>query len=228
MYRASETRRAAAALLLGLGWGASAAADVLVLRSQGAGVQRQYKVGARLADNAAVRIAAGERLLLLDGKGVRDLTGPMSIRLDDPAVPSRPMALMAFDTQRRDRLAGTRAFSGNANILRLDVAEPQCLIAAWPTFVLRGGTGRASYKLTWPGGEGATLTFDGGEPRTLLPRTVSARVEGPITVTDAASGATATVRPRWLTGNPTGNVEIASLYLAQGCGQQIVESTGVE
>ena len=79
--------RLALALLLLTG-AASAAANVLVVRSSGSSA-KAYPPGRSLPDNARIVLRRGDTLTVLDGNGTRVLRGAGTYSLDQQSGPSQ-------------------------------------------------------------------------------------------------------------------------------------------
>jgi hypothetical protein len=214
--------------LIACGWSTVVSADVLVLRSEGAGAAGRYKVGTMLADDAAILLGEREKLLLLDDQGVRELAGPRTLKLSDPAVARKPLALADFGTGRRAVVGGTRGFSGGANFVEMGVAEPQCMIEGWPIFASKtaGDAGR-SYRLTGPAGGEGMIAFLPGQNRAAWPAAITlTRGENRLTSRAEGSGEAATIVLHLLPAKSAGNIELARLMLEHGCTRGLMQRAG--
>lgn len=86
---------------------AIANADVLVLRVSGPGVE-QVKPGTRLRDGTRLEMGRADRIVVLDARGTREISGPTEY-----VVGARRLAVREVTTARmRNRLAGTRQGEG--------------------------------------------------------------------------------------------------------------------
>lgn len=150
---------------LALGVAGSASAAILVVRSSGPAA-RSFPPGRSLADNQRITLGANDRLVLLDGRGTRELRGPGTFTPAAPAsAASRAAAFSAVTggTQRRARIGAVRSVGAAPprppNIWHVDVARNATICVADP----------AAVTLWRPDPQEATaLTVTGsGGPRTL-------------------------------------------------------------
>jgi hypothetical protein len=230
-FEMGSIRRLAIMALVATGCATAAAADVMILRSAGPSAGR-YKPGSRLGDTAAVTLKAGDRLVLLDEKGIRDLQGPRTVALGDPAVAARPLSLGDFGMNQRPVIGGTRGFAGAFNLIQVDTAEPQCMIDGWPVFAARADkAGSRAYVVSQTvGSEQARIAFAQGQDRAAWPTallTPGGREER-LSVRDEDGGSTMTLSVRRLTGRPNDNLEMATLLLAHGCERELLRRAKVE
>jgi hypothetical protein len=149
---------------------AAASADILVVRSSGPSA-KNFPPGKSLPETVRITLQANDRLVVLDGRGTRELKGPGSFTPGGPAqAASRTAGLSAIGTpQRRARIGAVRSVGvaqpKNPNIWRIDVAKSSNVCLADPTNVTLwradasqpvtltvSGNG-ASRSLAWPAGE---------------------------------------------------------------------------
>lgn len=92
MARSLRGKRIAqfAVMALAAGELPAAAAEVLVLRSDGPRAERHYRAGSRHADNAIFQLRPGDSLVVLAAGGTRSWRGPGYFSL---AAPARPLVL---------------------------------------------------------------------------------------------------------------------------------------
>lgn len=224
-------KRIAFMAILLAGCATAAAADVLIVRSAGPSAPR-FKPGTRLGDTATIVLKAGDRLVLLDDRGVRDLQGPRTVALGDPAVAARPLSLGDFGMNQRPVIGGTRGFAGAFNLIEVDTAEPQCMIDGWPVFAARAEkTGSRTYVVTQTiGSEQARIVFAQGQDRAAWPTALLTQGgrEERLSVRDEDGGSTITITLRRLVGRPNDNLEMATLLLAHGCERELLRRAKVE
>jgi hypothetical protein len=149
-----------AAAMATLGWGPAAKAQNLILR----GVQ-QHPTGQRLADDAAVALAAGERLLLLRrGAGTRLVCGPYR----GPLGAARNTCPEAAISESRVRVAAQRGRGGFDSLFDIltayGQAEPINFCVNPDAFLtdhdfgeavsrVEFGSGRDRVRTRWPSGQ---------------------------------------------------------------------------
>lgn len=166
-------RRAAFAVLLAAA-GASAAANVLVVRSSGPSA-KAYPAGRSLPDNARIALRAGDTLVVLGANGTRTFRGPGAF--SPTAAVQAGQRTIAAAGGRRARIGAVRnagivprsltiwdadvtqsgtfcvANAGNLKLWRPDASRAMRL-----NMVAPGGASRA---LDWPAGQ-ATLAWPAG------------------------------------------------------------------
>lgn len=106
-----------------LGTDATAAANILVVRSDGPSA-RSYPPGRTLPPNARISLRAQDTLVLLDNRGTRRLRGPGTFSAATPASPTmdgNERGTGAGD--RRSRLAVVRDTPPNRTVWQVDVSQ---------------------------------------------------------------------------------------------------------
>jgi len=169
-------RRLALAALLLVG-AASAAANVLVVRSSGPSA-KSYPPGRSLPDNARIALRAGDTLVLLDARGTRTFRGPGTFS-PSQAVRAATRTVQAADG-RRARIGAVRNAgivpASPTTIWHVDVTQGGTMCVAdaanvmlWrpeasaATSVTISGPGGASRSAAWPAGS-ATLAWPADLP----------------------------------------------------------------
>ena len=149
---------------------ASASADILVVRSSGPSA-KNYPPGRSLPEAGRITLQANDRLVVLDGRGTREIKGPGTFSPAGPAqAASRTAALSGIGTpQRRARIGAVRGAGldqpKSPNIWRVDVAKSSTVCLADPANVtlwradatkpvtLTVAAKGTSKKLAWPAGQ---------------------------------------------------------------------------
>lgn len=169
-------RRAAIAALLAV-TAASAAANVLIVRSSGPSA-KSYPAGRSLPDNARLSLSAGDTVVVLAGGGTRTFRGPGAFS-PNAAARGGPRVATASDG-RRARVGAVRnagVLPHGGTIWDVDVTQSGtvCVIASRPVLLWRPdaslpislsmqGPGGGSTRLTaWPAGQ-PTVAWSGSAP----------------------------------------------------------------
>lgn len=181
-------------------------ADILVVRSSGPSA-KSYPPGRRLPESARLVLKAGDQLIVLDGRGTRNIRGPGAFTAGAPAVGRVASAAPTVD--RRARIGAVRGLETGElrppSIWHVDVSRSSNVCVADParvtlwradpapaaTLTISGRGGRTrqlgwqpgSTTVAWPSdlpvAEGAEYRLSGaGEPATIRFRTIPARSAG--------------------------------------------------
>ncbi|HEV7660885.1 MAG TPA: hypothetical protein VGO55_13685 [Allosphingosinicella sp.] len=203
-------RRGLVAALL-LGGAASAAANVLVVRSTGPSA-RAYPAGRSLPDNTRIVLRAGDMVVILAGGGTRTFRGPgtfsptgaQGVRTADSGgrrarigavrsagiVPRGPTIWHVDVTQ-----SGNFCLAGSSNVMlwRPDASAPTRLTIAGPAGAPRVVPWPAGQPTrAWPRGtaiaSGATYSFS--QPGVAVPTRITFRIlNGPLNDVETVAGA---------------------------------------
>lgn len=205
--------------------GASAAANVLVVRSSGPSAGN-YPPGRSLPDSAAIALGRGDMVMILGQSGTRTFTGPGTFSANGPVRASGPAAAYA-GLGRRQRLGASRDPLGeprtpsvwhvdatrSGNVCLKDMAQvslwrPDASRAARLTI---GGSGEADGTFQWSEGQ---ATFDWPATLPVAPGTeYRLHWEGaaePVRLRFAALGAA-----------PEDAQQMAGALIANGCQAQL-------
>jgi hypothetical protein len=223
-----KKRLFAAALALTLGSTASAA--ILVVRSSGPSAGK-FPPGKSLPDNQRITLGANDRIVLLDGRGTRELRGPGTFTPGGPAqASSRTAALgaVAGGTQRRARIGAVRSVSAgiarSPTIWHVDVAKSSTICLADPrsiTLWRADASAPATLSVTGPGGSARSIAWPGGQSTLAWPADLPVSSGSEYQLSWAGAPQPTRLTFRTLPAKPVGLEEMASSLIRNGCDAQL-------
>ncbi|WP_114950871.1 hypothetical protein [Sphingosinicella terrae] len=204
---------------------ASAAANVLVVRSSGPSAQA-YPPGKSLPDNAALALRAGDTLVVLDGRGTRTFRGPGNF---NPSVAAQTSArTVVANNGRRARIGAVRSApyvpNNRTNIWHLDVAQSGnlCLAEAGPPTLWRADAERsATVSIAGPDGAARQLSWPAGAATATWPADLPIAEGTDYRLQLSDSPAPATVRFKRLQSQPGDVPAVAAALIEAGCQEQL-------
>jgi hypothetical protein len=216
-------RRAGIAALLATA-AASAAANVLVVRSAGPSA-KAYPAGRSLPDNARITLQAGDSVTVLSAGGTRSFRGPGTFS-PSAAVRAGPQTLAASDG-RRARIAAVREAGivpGSPTIWHVDVSQGGtiCLIDTGNVMLWRpDSSAAATLTMTPPGGAAQTLRWPAGEATMGWPAGTPIVNGGAYSFTEPGVAVPTRITFRTLTTEPTDLQAVAAALIENGCQNQL-------
>jgi hypothetical protein len=235
MSLAKHTLVAGALIAAGLGWGAAAEAQSVVIRSTGPSAAA-YPMGRKLPAGAAVVLRSGDQVTVIDQAGSRVLAGPGSFKLDSAVKRNADggNSALASLIARGGARTRTGAVRGDAEV----PVEPSSPDNIWYVDVSRGGTiciaDPAQVVLWRPNraetGNGtlfaadntsAEVTFRAGSAIKLWPVATLPVIDGQTYRFTSPVGQTVKISVRLLASVPEDPVEVASLLAEKGCTAQL-------
>lgn len=207
----------------------TASAAILVVRSSGPAA-KAFPPGRSLADNQRITLGATDRLVLLDGRGTRELRGPGTFTPAGPAAASsRAAAFSAVTggTQRRARIGAVRSVGAGAprtpNIWHVDVAKSATICVADPAAVtLWRPNPQEAVALTVAGGAAPrTLQWPAGQSTLAWPRDLPVGSDAAYRLSWPGGAAPTELRFRALPSTPVGLEAMAASLIRNGCDAQL-------
>src|SRR6185295_8495456 len=211
--------RAALAMLLAAG-AASAAANVLVVRSAGPSA-RAYPAGRALPDNARITLRAGDTLVILGGTGTRTFRGPGTFS-PSAAVQAGPRTLASNDG-RRARIGAVRnagIVPRSPTIWHVDVSQSGtiCLAGTSNVMLWRPDAGvPTTLTITPPGGRPQSAQWPAGQATLAWPRGLPIVDGGAYSFRQAGVAVPTQLTFRTLGTEPADLQAVAAALLANGC-----------
>jgi hypothetical protein len=212
-----------AALLLA---GTSAAmADILVVRSSGPSA-KSYPPGRRLPESARLVLKAGDQLIVLDGRGTRNIRGPGAFTAGAPAIGRIASAAPAAD--RRARIGAVRGLETGElrppSIWHVDVSRSSNVCVADPAKVTlwRADPGQAlALNIGGPGGRTKRVGWQPGSSTLAWPSDLPI-ADGAEYRLSWSGGATPTaIRFRTMPAKPAGLEDMAQTLIRYQCDAQL-------
>lgn len=221
--KASLSRVALAALLAA--GAASAAADVIVVRSSGPSA-KSYPPGRSLPDSARIVLRPGDSLVVLDRSGTRAFRGPGSFS---------PGGAVQAQTRSADSSSGRRARIGAVRTAGLD---PQGPTTIWHIDVTQSGTiclantsdvmlwrpdsaAAAAVTITAPGGESQSLQWPAGQATIAWPTALGIAHNGEYRFRQAGVAVPTTIRFKLLASEPADLQAVAAALIENECQEQL-------
>lgn len=217
--RALLGRGLAAALLLT--GAASAAANVLVVRSSGPSA-RSYPAGRSLPDNARLALRAGDTVVILAGTGTRTFRGPGNF------TPSGAQGVRTADAGgRRARIGAVRSAGivpRGPTIWHVDVTQSGnfCLAGTSNVMLWRpDASSPARLTIAGPGGAARTVQWPAGQPTRAWPRGAAVANGATYSFSQPGDPVPTQITFRVLSAPLTDVQQVAAALIANGCEGQI-------
>jgi hypothetical protein len=209
----------------------TASAAILVVRSSGPAA-KNFPPGKSLADNQRITLGANDKLVLLDGRGTRELRGPGTFTPGGPAqASSRAAALGAVTggTQRRARIGAVRsvgaASTRGPTIWHVDVSKSSTVCLADPrTVTLWRANAAAPATLTvtpLSGGPARTIEWPASQTTLAWPSDLSVANGAEYKLDWSGAPAPTRLKFHTLSPSPVGLEAMASSLIRAGCQAQL-------
>jgi len=216
--------RAAGAAILFAGAG-SAAANVLVVRSQGQAA-RTYRPGMSLGDDASVTLAANDVVVILGARGTRTFRGPGTFRVAGPIQGLAYSNALGRQGQRA-RIGAVRGRGAPPapDIWQVDVTRdgPVCIANAGGVTLWRPDADAAA-TLTVAAAGGSTpvsLPWAQGQHTAAWPTALPVQSGGEYSLQSAPDRPATRIRVAGLVASTASNLELAAAFIANGCQAQL-------
>ena len=206
---------------------AAASADILVVRSSGPSA-KNFPPGKSLPEASRITLQANDKLVVLDGRGTREMKGPGTFSPTGPAqAASRTAALSGVGTpQRRARIGAVRSVGVNQpkypNIWRVDVAKSSKVCLADPTNVTLWRENASQPVTLTVAGNGATRKIEWAAGQSMLawPADLAIKDGADYRLSWGGAGGTA-LTFKTLPSKPAGLEEMASSLIRNECQAQL-------
>lgn len=223
LNRFSLSRAALAALLVTTA--ASAAADVLVVRSSGPSA-KNYQPGQRVADDARLRLQSGDTVVLLDARGTRTFRGP-GLFSPSSAVQAGTHTVAGPDG-RRARIGAVRSAgivpASPTTIWDVDVSQggTLCLANTSDVRLWRPDASEATeLTITGPGGASQSVEWPAGTATITWPDALPLRDGAEYQLNRPGTAVPTRIRVKTLSAPPTDLEAVAEALISNGCPEQL-------
>jgi hypothetical protein len=214
---------------IGLAMTSTASAAILVVRSSGPSA-KNFPPGKSLADTQRITLGANDKLVVLDGRGTRELKGPGTFTPGGPAQASSRVAAasaVAGGTQRRARIGAVRSVSGaptrSPTIWHVDVTKSATVCLADPRNVTlwRGNAKDAATLTLRSGGNARTVEWPAGQSTLAWPSDLPVSSGADYQLSWAGAPAPTRLKFVTLPAAPVGLEAMASSLIRNGCQVQL-------
>jgi len=216
-------RRAAVAALLATA-AASAAANVLVVRSAGPSA-KAYPAGRSIPDNARITLQAGDSVTVLGPGGTRSFRGPGNFSPN--ASTSAGATTLASNDGRRARIGAVRSAGivpHPTTIWDVDVTQGGtiCLAGTDNVMLWRPDSSVATtVTVTGPNGRAQNVRWPAGEATIAWPSAGSIANGASYTFAEQGVAVPTRITFRTLTTEPTNLQAVAAALIENGCQDQL-------
>lgn len=227
-WEANKLKCAAAAVAL-LTIAGTAAADVLVVRASGPSA-RLYPAGKKIPANAKINLAAGDMLMVLDGRGTRVFRGPGAFSPTGSGQLAQNSVLGAVTggTGGRARIGAVRGVGTGSqipSIWHVDVSKSSTVCVADPKNVVlwREDASRPTTLTVTNVRTGATqkVDFQAGQSVEGWPDAMGVSEGADYRLSWRGAAAPTTLRFKTLSPRPSGIEDTASTFIKNGCQAQL-------
>jgi len=217
------SRAAGAAILLAAA--TSAAANVLVVRSQGQAA-RTYRPGMSLGDDASVTLAANDSVVVLGARGTRTFRGPGTFRV------AGPIQALAYSNAlgrqgQRSRIGAVRGRGAPPapDIWQVDVSRDGPVCIANPTGVTLWRPNADSVATLIVGQAGGNdpvaLLWAQGQHAAAWPSSLPLQSGAEYELRAAPERPATRIRVAGVVAPSVSNLELAAAFIANGCQAQL-------
>ncbi len=222
--QSSFTLRRVAVAALVAATAASAAANVLVVRSSGPSA-KSYPAGRSLPDNARITLRGGDTLVVLAGGGTRTFRGPGTY---SPGAAARAgTRTVAASDGRRARIGAVRnagIVPRSPTIWHVDVTQSGtiCLASAGNVMLWRpDATAPTRLTITAPGGDARSADWPAGQATLAWPPGAPIASGGAYSFRQAGVAVPTQITFRTLNSEPSDLQAVAAALIENGCQEQL-------
>jgi hypothetical protein len=203
----------------------AALADILVVRSTGPSAG-SFPPGRRLPENARISLRAGDQLVLLDGRGTRNVRGPGTFTAGIP--PAGQVASSGPASQRRSRIGAVRGAGAGElrppSLWHVDVARSSdvCVAAPSKPVLWRADAARAvTLDIGGPGSRTSRVAWAAGSSTLAWPSDLPVADGAQYRLSWPGAKVPTILRFRTLPRTPAGLEDMAQALISNRCEAQL-------